>query len=407
MDVRLSRESILDVFRIFWGCESRLDVRGGEILLAFKKKAPIEFKESFINETVKCFKGSRNNGSKLDFSNTQITSVGPKVFYEDVSFYNVHFNKIEFKEVCFYNCSFTLCTFEEITTNISSKYQEIMYNVIFEKCRFSHCRFKNCLFMDSVFSKCKFNVKEFKSVVLRDVIFNLCSLSRIRFRDGGVLEHTRFLSPSGFFDIRFEKSDKPYLIDSASGVSRFDYRDTRHLNNIQKGKIFRRSAYKDVAATFYSFRQLFAENHINKTTIDYYYLYKKAETRSSTKFSKRFTGYLAECIFGYGTKPFNALFSVIIISILYAPVYMLSGFSTGERIIDYSFDLSQLFVWNAEKVKDFIESLYFSYFTLFTVGQGSGFPISGLTKIISSTELFLGAILITIFVSTLFKKLTD
>lgn len=375
--------------------------------MPFKKKSPIEFKESFINDTIKCFKGSRNNGSNLDFSNTQVTSIGSKVFYEDVSFYNVHFKKFEYKEVCFYNCSFTLCTFEEITTNIANKYQEIMFNVKFEKCRFSHCRFKNCFFADSVFSKCKFNVGEFKSIVFRDVIFNLCSLSSIRFREGGVLEHTWFLSPSGFFDIRFEKSDKPYLIDSASGVSRFDYRDTRHLDDLQKKKLFRRNAYKDVAATLYSFKQLFAENHINKTSVDYYYLYKKADTRSSPKFTKRFTGYLAECIFGYGTKPFNALFSLIIISGLYAPAYMLSGFSIGERTIDYTFDLSQLFAWNAAKAKDLLESLYFSFFTLCTVGQGSGIPISGLTKIISSTELFLGAILITIFVSTLFKKITD
>jgi len=376
-------------------------------LLAFKKKAPIEFRESFVNETVTCFKGSGNNGSKLDFSNTQVTSIGSKVYYEYVSFYNVHFKKFEFKEVCFYNCSFTLCTFEEITTNIASKYQEIMHNIIFEKCRFSHCSFKNCLFVDSVFSKCKFNVGEFKSIVLRDVIFNLCSLSCIRFRDGGVLEHTWYLSPSGFFDIRFEKSDKPYLIDSASGVTRFDYRDTRHLDNLQKKKIFRRSAYKDVAATLYSFKQLFAENHINNTSVDYYFLYKKADTRSSSKFVKRFTGYLAEYIFGYGTKPFNALYSLIIISGLYAPAYMLSGFSMGERTIDYTFDLSQLFIWNASKAKDLLESLYFSFFTLYTVGQGSGIPTSGLTKIISSTELFLGAILMTIFVSTLFKKITD
>lgn len=384
-----------------------LGVGGGEILLAFKKKTPIEFRESFINETVKCFKGSRNNGSKLDFSNTQVTSIGSKVFYENVSFYNVHFKKFQFKEVFFYNCSFTLCTFEEITADIASKYQDIIYNVIFEKCRFSQCHFKSCLFVDSVFSKCKFNVGEFKSVVLRDVIFNLCSLSCIRFREGGVLEHSCFFSPSGFFDIRFEKSDKPYLIDRASGVSRFDYRDTRHLDNLQKKKIFRRNAYKDVAATLYSFKQLFAENHINKTSVDYYYLYKKADTRSSSKFAKRFTGYLEECIFGYGTKPFNALFSLIIISGLYAPAYMLSGFSMGERVIDYTFDLSQLFNWNATKVKDLLESLYFSFFTLITVGQGSGVPISGLTKIISSTELFLGAILTTIFVSTLFKKITD
>lgn len=378
----------------------------GEILLALKKKVPIEFKENFMNETVKCFKGSGNKDSKLDFLNAQVISIDSKVLYEDVSFYNINFKSFEFKEVCFYNCSFTKCTFEEITTNTLNKYQGIR-NVVFEKCRFSYCFFENCLFVNSVFSKCKFSVGEFKRIVLRDVIFNLCSLSSIKFREGGILEHTFFLSPSGFFDIRFEKSDKPYLIDSASLVSRFDYKDTRHLDKSQKKKIFRRSAYGDVAATLYSFKQLFLENHINKTSVDYYYLYKKADTRSSSRFTRRFIGYLAEYIFGYGTKPFNALFSLIIVSILYAPAYMLSGFSNGDQTIDYAFDLTQLFAWDVNKTKDFFESLYFSFFTLCTVGQGSGIPTSGLTKIISSIELLLGVILTTIFVSTLFKKITD
>lgn len=287
------------------------------------------------------------------------------------------------------------------------KHQQLRHNVVFEKCRFSYCNFIDCLFVFSIFSKCTFNVGEFKNMEFRDVIFNLCSLSHIRFKEGAILEHTFFLSPSGFFDIRFEKCNKPYLIDSASGVTRFDYRDTRHIDNTKKKKVFRRNAYKDVADTLYAFKQLFAENHIYKTSIDYYFLYKKADTRSSHKFLKRFNGYISEWISGYGTKPSNALFSIIIISFFYAPVYMISGFSIGERTIKYTFDLTQLFVWNVTKIKDLFESWYFSFFTLCTVGQGSSIPISDATKIISSTELFVGAILITIFVSTLFKKITE
>ena len=373
----------------------------------FKKKVYKEFRESFFTDETARFRGSRGNGTNLDFSNLRISSIGSNVFYENVSFFRVHFNNFALSKVCFYNCTFTLCTFDEIETDVLSQYLETSYNVVFEKCIFSYFNFLNCSITYSVFSKCKFNVGTFKSIEFRDVVFHMCSFSCVRFIEGGVLQHTGFLSPSGFFDIRFERSNKQYLIDSASGVSRFDYKDNQHIDSLQKKRIFRRIAFTDVAATFYSFKQIFEENHIKKSSVDHFYLYKKADTRSAYKLPIRIAGYFAECVFGYGTSPFRALLSLVLVSVLYAPVYMVTGFSMGGRTINYSFDLSQLFVWNTAKVKDLLECLYYSFFTLCTVGRGSGIPISGLTKLFSSSELFIGAILVTVFISTLFKKITD
>lgn len=84
---------------------------------------------------------------------------------------------------------------------------------------------------------------------------------------------------------------------------------------------------------------------------------------------------------------------------------MLSGFDTGTRVINYT--INGDFTITLEKVRDFCESIYFSFFTLVTVGQGSPSPMFAITKILSASELLLGAILITTFTATLFRKITD
>jgi len=83
----------------------------------------------------------------------------------------------------------------------------------------------------------------------------------------------------------------------------------------------------------------------------------------------------------------------------------LSGFSTGTRIINYTISCDFTITW--DKSKDFCESVYFSFFTLVTVGQGTPSPIFALTKILSASELLLGAVLKTTFTATLFRKITE
>ena len=55
---------------------------------------------------------------------------------------------------------------------------------------------------------------------------------------------------------------------------------------------------------------------------------------------------------------------------------------------------------------DLFQSLYFSFFTMITVGQGNAHPISPPSQIAMGIELLLGAIMMTLFTSTLFRKYT-
>ena len=178
------------------------------------------------------------------------------------------------------------------------------------------------------------------------------------------------------------------------------------MDDLAAYSLYKKDHYKKVASTYYAFEQLFIDNNLLDKSYNCYYQRKKAETRSK-KFFQSISSYFSEWIFGYGEYPFRALISLLITTILYAPIYMITGFNTGERIIDYPFNFVFFFNWSLQKLIDLFESLYYSFFTLITVGQGSPYPESALTRLISSSELFVGAILITTFTATLFRKITN
>ena len=81
-------------------------------------------------------------------------------------------------------------------------------------------------------------------------------------------------------------------------------------------------------------------------------------------------------------------------------------FRSGKYIIDYDFAL-KINVSITTIGQDFIQSLYFSFFTLITVGQGTAYPNTGLSQIFMCLELLIGAIMITLFTGAIFRKITD
>ena len=57
-------------------------------------------------------------------------------------------------------------------------------------------------------------------------------------------------------------------------------------------------------------------------------------------------------------------------------------------------------------LEKWVQSILFSIFTLVTVGQGTAAPCTIWGQIVMSLELFFGAIIMTLFTSTLFRKYT-
>lgn len=230
------------------------------------------------------------------------------------------------------------------------------------------------------------------------------SFNNVMFENNCKLNNFYIFSPSGMLDIQFSEDKGAIFIDKKSRIGQFKYKDKINIYDRKNYKIYKKQHYKNIAATYYALEQLSLNNKLLDQKNFYFYQRKKAETRSKC-FRKAIFGYLSELCFGYGEYPSRAILSILTIILIYAPFYMLSGFNTGSRFINYT--LNGDFSISQQKIKDFIESVYFSYITLITVGQGSAEPVSILTKVLSASELLLGAILITAFTATLFKKISE
>ena len=139
-------------------------------------------------------------------------------------------------------------------------------------------------------------------------------------------------------------------------ITGFRYRDKTNIHNWKTYKIFKKSHYQNVAATYYAFEKLIDGNKLLDKKSCCFYQRKRAETRSKGVW-EAIPGYLAEWCFGYGEYPGRSILSLIGVILLYAPLYMLSGFSTGTRVINYTISCDFTITW--DKLMDFWESVYF------------------------------------------------
>ena len=369
-----------------------------------KKKHGI--KQLFYEEYKNNNKYSQQIGDKTDFNKANICNIRQNVYYENITFHKTTFSNFTLNHVCFHNCKFVECKFINITTYLEKDFSSFSYPIQgFSCCDFTFCNFENCNLNQLFFSIGTLKCVDFKNTTMQTVIFQMNAFSQVRFIDSCSLYNVFFASPSRMFDITFVEKEGKIAIDEKSAISGFRYRDMVNISDLLVHNIYKRLHFSNVASTYYSFEQLLANNYLMDKKSNCFYQRKKAETRSKP-FPKSIPGYIAEISLGYGEYPFRSILSLILITLLYAPIYMLTGFDTGQKIIKYSLDLSFFIKWSSEKISDLLESIYYSFFTIITVGQGTPSPTSALTKFFSSIELLIGAILITAFTATLFRKIT-
>lgn len=385
-------------------------------LCLYKKGKEVDVEKIKRNHKIKAmfFETYKNNPeyaqevhNEVLVKGVNVINIKPNVYYENISFWNVTFKNFNLDRVCFHKCRFTNCKFENIKTTIIKDLSIVKEPIQgFSCCDFMFCSFDNCELNQLFFSVGTLKCVDFKDVIFQSVIFQMNAFSQVRFLDNCKLYNLFIASPSRMFDISFIENKGKITIDARSAITSFKYKDKVNIDDIRTHRIFKKDHYSKVATTYYSFEQLLSKNFLLDKKSDCYYQRKKAETRSKNLL-KAIPSYLFEWCFGYGEHPFRSLVALIVVTIIYAPIYMLSGFNTGERIINYVFNCDFVFSWSLQKFSDLFEGLYYSFITLITVGQGDPSPINTLTKIISSSELFIGAVLVTTFTATLFRKFTE
>lgn len=368
-------------------------------------KWPLLFFYRFPNQENN-YQPNRDTSLSYEASKLHIKTIKPFTYFEGISFHNFIFDHLILKSVCFHNCSFFNCEFLNLYAPISTTSPiKHPYKQGFSACSFDNCHFKECLLHNTFFSIGSLYFVTFEDTHFCDCVFHRMSFKRVHFKGESSFNETCIYSPSQYFDISFLGSAEAFSVDAKSRIVGFSYHDiiNLQLDNYNTYNVFKKDTYAKVADTYFALDQVWASNHIREQDnhrVNLYYQRKKAETRSKKGLSALF-GYLSEWTIGYGEKPFRAFASIFVLVLLFSFIYIFTGFTpdSASSPIGYFYNCTLT-------LNDWLQSLFFSFFTLVTVGQGSAAPASAASQIAMSLELLFGAILMTLFTGTLFRKYT-
>lgn len=338
----------------------------------------------------------------------KVIDIKSDIYYEGITFENVCFDSLKIQRVCFHECAFYNCIFENVEF-VQRNYKDEMYSQGFSKCDFNNCRFNRCKLTNVFFSMMNFSQIVFEDCNINDTLFHRCGFQMVMLQGNTTIGNSMIFSPSRYFDISLGGEAQKIKIDGRCIVGSFAYNDFVNFHTkeeIKHYKLFKDEIYRNAALTYNLFEQLRQLNNISEPKnkdIQPYYQYQKATTRSK-RFFKRIPYIISEVSFGYGECPFRSLMSIAIIIFLFANIYLFTGFSSGESaFIKHDFDGSLI---STRTFGDWLKSLYFSFFTMISVGQGTPTPQGSLSYFLSCVELVMGAIYMALFTSTLFRKYT-
>lgn len=341
----------------------------------------------------------------------QVIDIKPFTYYEGVTFNNIVFKNFALNKLCFHNCVFYDCDFVNIHAPISIDSSfNFVYGQGFSACNFERCHFKNCKLASVFFSIGSLSFTTFENISFYNCMFHRISFEYVKFEGKTILNKTSILSPSHRFEISFSGPVENISVDANCKITEFCYRDIVNfsIERYKSYRVSRKETYKKIADTYYTLDQIWASNHIREEDnhrANLYYQRKKAETRSKNGLPALF-GYLSEWTIGYGEKPFRAFVSIAVLILLFSFIYMFTGFtpdsSSAPIIYVLNYNSSSIY----QIFSDWFQSLFYSFFTLITVGQGSAAPASIATQVAMAVELLCGSILMTLFTATLFRKYT-
>ncbi len=259
----------------------------------------------------------------------------------------------------FYNCDFTKSSLD--------------------RTELSYCHFEKCIFEDAYLSHSGgFNIK-----------FIECNLTNV------------LMAESAFIDCDFSSSDlrKSYFGDAffedikVNYLTNFDYSlsmqwDKREMLTRQVPDILRaiRIAYESAELWNEADKYLFEEKVAFRKYILWTDLVQNKSISSMSRWlESSFLGHLS----GYATKPMQIIYTGVIISLGFAIAYTLQGDLSSNPYPD-----------------DLLESIYFSFTTFATLGYGdlSFSEAHPFMRILSTSEAWIGAITMALYVTVLARK---
>lgn len=181
------------------------------------------------------------------------------------------------------------------------------------------------------------------------------------------------------------------VLDEQSNSMKYLYYDLRFENNIEINSL------KEITSKYYRYLKI----NYDENRFLYYELLKHLEYLLGNKYKK------IGCIFfkhltGYFIKPKKILIISLIIIIISSILYLI----TGIRVDDTTIILYDYESLGSLKFIDLFKSIYLSIITFSTLGYGNIVPMY-YGEVVACVEMLLGAIYISIFTGTIFKRYID
>ena len=263
---------------------------------------------------------------------------------------------------------------------------QINYSCEFYNCEF-YSQFKNCELSYAIFENCLIRDTSFEISMMKSMILNKCELKKIKISDcdlSGFKTHKCYIADFEFDDKYKTKLDEKTFFDK--------------LVEIKKD----RDEYEGLYMTYEILADKFKENTLDNNFGEYYYLCKKTEGKTLTGFSK-IVSLLNRAFCGYGERPFNSLFTGIVLILIFAILYLFVGVEIEENYVIYNLDVLKNLSF-IKFIQDYNQTVALSSGIFLGIGGYSCEPVQ-LSLIISDIEMVLGAITMGIGVGAVVRKI--
>lgn len=350
--------------------------------------------------------------SKYSYMSLNDQNIGKKGVLDEIDFHEISnidivcakFIRCNFTNVKFKDCRFVGCTFDDCKFTAGG--------VVFENCILIKedtekspslnkkdnlsCEFYNCdmyvKFLNSdlsftIFENSKIKDTAFEQSNMKSVIFVDSELNMITVEDcdfSGLKTLNCYISDLDFDDKFKTKFDEKTFFDTITE------------------RVKDRQEYEGIYMTYQTLANKFKDNALNNNFGEYYFLCKKVENKT-LKIIPRLESYLYWITCGYGERPEYALFTGLVIIIIFAIVYLFTGVELEGTDIHYTLsNISQLSF--SKIIKDLNETLNLSVGMFAGVGVNECKP-SEISYMVSNVEMIIGIIMMGVGIGTLTRKI--
>jgi hypothetical protein len=335
--------------------------------------------------------------------NTQPDDIDIKL--EDVRYSNCEFRNIDFKNSIFSNVIFVSCKF--IDCSFFSGKISLRNFLEFNECILENMLINSCDFSSLYIKGCSLYKVDFKNTFMKGCNFIKNSYNEVRFIDDCNLMDCIIKDMEGTMDIKFINEKSYTKLNYGSYIGKFNYKNMKkeqsYINKKEYCNCMSKANYLNIGFSYMDLGEQYLRNHVSGRYGRCFYQSKLAFHRT-LKGRKKFYSYVAKIVCGYGEKPYRSFMLSLIIILIFAFLYMITGINCDSGIIGFrglvdNFSVSML-------IKNIIYCIHFSLVTFSTVGYGDLLPYNMTGVVLTSIEILMGIIMIGIWTSTLVRKMT-